>query len=667
MSNLKKIIAVVIALVMVLTIVACTQNTQVETTSGDKTESTTTAEKTTGDGTTQDSTTEVTTGTGTTSVTTEETTNETTETTTGKDPVEYISGYDPVDEKVGSYVTLEYNPMYCSVKSEVKKGLGSKETVTLTVTMKDGYVFDGWTNLDYLCNLPNYSDTKPETVAKRNAISDSVTYTETYSLTADKDTKVFVNCSMKVVYDANGGKTRSGSTSLDTTFCLSEFKCPSTLPDQGQFMREGYVLSEYNTKADGTGTAVSLGSKIRSDSSTLTLYCIWLKTNEASDFTYSSGSEITITGYKGTAKDVVIPETIEGKKVTVLAENAFNGKSIETVFIPKTVKTVKSKAFVNCSALTTITFFDNVSFEESWFGSGSGVVSNCPNFKDVRVNAVYDMYYVGWITGTYCKTDRLVWAADMQKFIIYGGSGSLYGFDCSQINDKIGEDYVVINMGANANTSAAFVFEGMQKYLNEGDVVLWDPEPGNNTLGQAQIGTRAVEFYICGNYDFLKGVDVSQYEGFFGAISSINSSHRSAVTSWECGSIGYNCYGDCVSNRDFEDRECFYNFAYFGWIDYSRMSSLIDDYKANGIDVWFTYAVMDEECGGTDKETVDEYIANIKKNFNVTIISEFDNCFVPHEYRWNSEWHLTDEGAIFRTAKLLPDILAQFAKMGKNY
>ena len=677
MSNFKKIIAVVIALVMVLTIVACTQNTQTETTSGDKTESTTTAEKTTSDGTTLNPSTEETAGTETTSSSEEVTTIETTETTTGKDPVEYISGYDPVDEKVGSYVTLEYNPMYCSVKSEVKKGLGSKETVTLTVTMKDGYVFDGWTSIDYLCNLPNYSDTKPETVAKRNAISDSVTYTETYSFTADKDIKVFVNCSMKVVYDANGGKTSDGKTSLDTSFCLSEFKCPSTLPDKGYFTRDGYVLSEYNTKADGTGTAVSLGSKIRSDSSTLTLYCIWLKTNEASDFTYSTGSEITITGYKGTAKDVVIPETIEGKKVTVIAENAFNGKSIETAFIPKTVKTVKAKAFVNCSSLTTIVFFDNVSFEESWFDPSSGVVSKCPNFKYVRVNAVYDMYNVGWITGTYCKTDRLVWAADMQKFIIYGGSGSLYGFDCSQINEKIGEDYVVINMGANANTSAAFVFEGMQKYLNEGDIVLWDPEPGNNTLGDNTIGHRCIPFYVMGNYDFLKGIDISKHKGFFGYLmNAIQEKKNGSVCSFEMGNKTINCYGDATGKRVTQGKSFQYRFDYFtSRNDYSRMTYIIDELKKDGVQVWFSYAVMDENLklnewahqGQTIEGVAEQYTADILKNFDVTIISDFFDCTVPNEYFYDSEWHLTNEGAVLRTSKLLVDILAQFEKIGKKY
>ena len=654
MSVFKKIMAVVICLVMVITVVACNTNGGDTTTSKETVETTTKTTSTT-------SVTDVTTKQEETDVTTETTLEET---TTGKDPVVYVSGYDPIDELVGTYVTLQYNPMYCSVKTEVTKGLGSNESVKLTVTMKDGYIFDGWTQLDYLCNLPNYSDnTKPDVVAKRNAISESVTLTETYSLSVNSAVNVYVNCSMKVVYDANGGKTTDGKTTMDTTFCVSEYKCPSTLPDKGYFSREGYVLSEYNTKADGTGTAVSLGSKIRSDSSTLTLYCIWLKTNESSDFTFSSGA---ITGYKGTAKDVVIPETINGQKVTSIKASAFKNKDIETVFIPKTVTTVEAKAFDNCQKLNTVVFFDNVTFSDSMmFGGGS--FESCPNLKNARINAVYDMYYVGWISGTYCKTDRLVWAQDMPKFVIYGGSGSLYGFDCSQIDAVIGGSYVVINMGANANSSAAFVFEGMQKYLNEGDIVLWDPEPGNFTLGQAQMSGRGVEFYICGNYDFLKGVDISKYAGFFSSISSINSSHKSQSTSWECGSIGYNCYGDCVSNRDFEDRECFYNFAYFGWYDYSRMSAIIDEFKANGIEVWFTYAVMDEECGGVDNETVDEYIANIKKNFDVTIISDFYNCFVPHEYRWNSEWHLTDEGAVYRTEKLLPDILDQFEKSGKKY
>ena len=655
MSVFKKILAVVICLVMVITVVAC------NTSGGDTTTSKDTVETTTKTSTTT-AVTDVTTKQDETDVTTE-TTKE--ETTTGTDPLVYVNGYDPIAEKVGSYVILEYNPMYCSVSSEVKKGVGSKETVTLTVAMKDGYIFDGWSTNDYICNITKWKN--------GNASKVSITKTETYTFDASSTINVYVNYSMKVVYDTNGGTTKDGKSTMDTTFCLSEYKCPSTLPDKGYFTRDGYVLSEYNTKPDGTGTAVSLGSKIRSDSSTLTLYCIWLKTNEASDFTYSTGSSIAITGYKGTAKDVVIPEKIDGKNVTSISSNAFNKSTVESVFIPKTVTAVDYSAFNQCSQLTTVIFFDSMkTMDESAF-------SGCSKFSSIRINAVKERYFYvsessssvstpGWITGTYCKTDRLVWAADMPKFVIYGGSGSLYGFDCSQINNAIGEDYVVINMGANANSSAAFVFEGMKQYMNEGDIILWDPEPGNFTLGQAQASTRGIEFYVCGNYDFVKSIDISEYSGFFSSLMYVISMNASLKDySWEFGSIGYNCYGDSVSNRDFEDRECFYNFAYFDWVDYSRMSSIIDEYKANGVDVWFTYAVMDEESGGTEQETVDEYIANIKANFNVTIISDFYDCFVPHEYRWNSEWHLTDEGAVYRTAKLLPDILAQFAKMGKNY
>ena len=42
-------------------------------------------------------------------------------------------------------VTLVYNAGTCEVEYEVERGLGSRQTVTLTAQMKDGFLFDGWT------------------------------------------------------------------------------------------------------------------------------------------------------------------------------------------------------------------------------------------------------------------------------------------------------------------------------------------------------------------------------------------------------------------------------------------------------------------------------------------------------------------------------------------
>jgi len=54
---------------------------------------------------------------------------------------------------------------------------------------------------------------------------------------------------------------------------------------------------------------------------------------------------ITITGYKGTDKNVVIPETIGGLPVTVIGNKAFYRKELASVIIPQSVHTIEPMAF----------------------------------------------------------------------------------------------------------------------------------------------------------------------------------------------------------------------------------------------------------------------------------------------------------------------------------
>jgi len=54
---------------------------------------------------------------------------------------------------------------------------------------------------------------------------------------------------------------------------------------------------------------------------------------------------ITITGYKGSEKVLVIPETIGGLPVTIIGNKAFYRKDISVVTIPETVVTIEPMAF----------------------------------------------------------------------------------------------------------------------------------------------------------------------------------------------------------------------------------------------------------------------------------------------------------------------------------
>ena len=78
--------------------------------------------------------------------------------------------------------------------------------------------------------------------------------------------------------------------------------------------------------------------------------------NSVSDFEYQLREDggIEITKYVGTDDHVVIPQTIDGKDVTVIGEGAFSESGIVSIKMPDTVIYISSFAFSNCKNLTDI-------------------------------------------------------------------------------------------------------------------------------------------------------------------------------------------------------------------------------------------------------------------------------------------------------------------------
>ncbi len=610
-----------------------------------------------GDETSTESVTTVATTTGKSHETTSQTTSETTTTVGGEIiPVEEEI-YDLECEKVGDFVTLNYNAATCTVKTEVKKGVGSKQTVKITVEMRDGFIFDG--------------------ISAENAIvndaSKKVSSDLTYEFDASSETTVYVNTSMKIVYHAGEGKSSAGGNTYEATYALTGFHNPNTLPEKEYFVLDGYTLVEYNTKEDGSGTAVSLGGRVNAQGkAVLDLWCVWQKNTDESLFKYEiKNGEAHITGYTGDDEVVCIPETLGGATVTKITSGAFKNADMKKVIIAKTVKNVASGAFNNCQNLETVVVFDGSFASEAgaggWWGGTPGISESsfegCDNFKNFYVNSTFTSYNF-WSRYGANHLDRLMWAKDKKKIVIVGGSGSYYGYNCDIIKEALGGEYEIINFGENANVSALLYFDIIEDFMGEGDILLWSPEPGTNTLGSSSIGYRAWCFRQ-NDYNFLRYIDCSEFTDLISRFSSFSEELQSGkFIPYDRFSTSTNKYGDDnEANRAWDKNIYSYNFGYS--VDAKEeMTELVKKLNEKGCSVYFTYAAMQktgmEESSVTDK-TIEEYTNEIKE-LGVTVISDYKDCIYPDEYFYNSAWHMNQKGADARSENIAKDLKKQLAK-----
>ena len=153
----------------------------------------------------------------------------------------------------------------------------------------------------------------------------------------------------------------------------------------------------------GCGNANIIGSDVKTTTSTTENASNKDYTPEeaspVSDFEYKENEEggITITKYKGTDKNVVIPDIIDHKTVTIIGRLSFSENiNILTVKMSYNVTKIEPGAFRYCSELVSIRLSNKLEIIDA------GAFTACQKLSDITLPD--SLYYIGNKSLSSCKS-----------------------------------------------------------------------------------------------------------------------------------------------------------------------------------------------------------------------------------------------------------------------
>ena len=495
-------------------------------------------------------------------------------------------------------------------------------------------------------------------------------------------------------YEANGGTASASSGLADPSATISYPASHLRVnTEQGTrlFEREGYVLTGWNTAADGSGRHISLGSRTEARrGETLTLYAEWAPCSAATDFLYEKGTNsVTITGFEGeqTTPEVasseqatpevvciVIPSEIEGLPVTGIAQDAFRDVACDRVVLPPTVKTVAVHSFDNCT-LQELILFDTVSEITDHAFTG------CENLRTIRINACVPPVYSGSYYDTFPdKYDRLAALSDDAKIVLFSGSSTRFGYDSAYLDDAF-PDYKIVNMGVFAYTNALPQLDLIRKNMKEGDILIHSPEFDAAKRQFCTTNAFDDKFFnmIEADYDLLAELDYRDYEGVLSAFTTFQKVRRgmeaksyavSAADYDEDGrqvsSPSYNEYGDYIVYRPnasddapIYDLPVSYTAGSFPKASYiDPLNAVYDKFAADEIRVLFTYAprnktALSEESDSGALAGLDAWF---RETLHAEVISPIEDSLYPGRYLFGTDNHLSTDGVKIRTERIRRDL-----------
>ena len=481
-----------------------------------------------------------------------------------------------------------------------------------------------------------------------------------------------------ITYHACGGTAlHSVEDHITRSYSLSTHIRPNTETGADLFRREGYTLVSWNTDPDGSGTRVGLGSRVSVPKGSIDLYAQWADWSPASDFTYVVGEGATVIGYSGSADTIVIPETLGGAEVTAISSGAFQNCTAATLILPTTMDFVEDGAFQNCSLEEVILFDSIVSISDASF-------VGCDQLRTLRINAIEAPYgYLYRKESCYAdKVDLLIQAQGQRKLVFYSGCSIWYNLDGAAVNQALGSEYRIINMGLNGTANSVVQMQILGQFLDEGDILFHAPELSSRQQMLTNVDMLDTDTVLwCGienNYDLFAMVDLQTLGGVFDSLCAyLDKKDGQATYAQIYTGDEEQAYMDSTGSVPFyrgttqshlEDK-VYLDPARIREEDMARLEQYYDWYQNRGVTVYISYACINMDAVPEDQrnnvEAVEEaFSAAIEAMDGPVLISRLSDFLYENDDFYDTNYHLLTQAARENTQIWLRDLLDQMEADG---
>ena len=476
-----------------------------------------------------------------------------------------------------------------------------------------------------------------------------------------------------VTYCANGGEGPEVTFSYD----LSNHARPNTAIGTDLFFRQGYTMTGWNTRPDGSGQRIGLGSRVTPDPTGVMLYAQWERWTPESDFEFTVGYGATITGYHGNGDKIVIPQTIQGHRVTGIGHQAFQNCRAGSLILPDTLCRVAQGAFQNCE-FETVTLFDSIE------SISNDSFRECSRLRTVYINAAEEPYgYAYRKESCYAdKVDMLIQAQGQKKLVFYGGCSVWYNLDGAQAEQALAGSRRVINMGLNGMANSLVQMQILGAFLEEGDILLHAPELSSKPQMMLRTAMdRDDDKLWCGleyNYDLVSLVDFQTVAGLLDSFCQYleqkeKASDYAAVYTDSRG----NRYLDDWGGIPFERSETMEMLSdpvnldpdYLQDRGMDTLKRLYAGYLEQGVRVYISYACVNMDAVAQDQRENGPLMDRLFRDAiagmdGPVLISRLEDYLYQNSDFYDTNYHMRTEVAKRNTALWLRDLLAQMARDG---